>query len=146
MRALLLAVASLLVAGCDQDSLIQPDQIVGDTIPQSLTSTPGNPEAGRAVFVEREAGHCVLCHVVQGLEVPFQGDLGPALTDVGARLTPEQIRLRVVDASILNPDSVMPPYYRIHRLHQVADGLAGQPVLSSEQVEDLVAYLAGLKG
>lgn len=140
------AVCAALMAGCSEDRLIAPSQIVGDAIPDSLTGAPGDLEQGKAVFVEREGGHCVLCHVVTSLDAPFQGDLGPALSDVGARLSPGQIRLRIVDASQLNAETVMPPYYRIHGLNQVVDGQAGQPVLSSEQIEDLVAYLASLKG
>ena len=38
----------------------------------------GDPAIGRAIFSDRESGHCVLCHQVDGLEVPFQGNLGPA--------------------------------------------------------------------
>ena len=135
-----------LTGGCGEDRLIEPSQIVGDAIPASLTGVAGDPDQGRATFVEREGGHCVLCHVVVSLDAPFQGDLGPALSDIGARLSPGQIRLRIVDASQLNAETVMSPYYRIHGINQVADGQAGRPVLSSKQIEDLVAYLALLKG
>lgn len=146
MRApgLLPMLGMIAVAGCGEAKLVGPDQISGDAIPASLTGAPGDPERGRAIFVAREGGHCVLCHAVDGLDAAFQGNVGPALSDVGARLTPGQIRLRIVDASRLNPDTVMPPYYRIDGLHQVSRGLEGQPVLSSSQVEDLVAYLAAL--
>lgn len=127
-------------------TLIPGDMIVGDAIPVALSDAPANALAGREIFVERERGHCVLCHQVSGLDALFQGDVGPDLSDVGARLNPGQIRLRIVDASILNPDTVMPPYYRIHDLHQVAPERQGQPVLSAQEIEHLVAYLSGLEG
>lgn len=104
-----------------------------------------NPAQGERIFVEREAGHCVLCHRVAGLDAPFQGNLGPALTGIGSRLSAAQIRLRVVDASLLNPDTVMPPYYRSEGLEQVAVDYRGKTVLSAEQVEHLVAWLATLE-
>ncbi len=149
MRALgtclLLGIAAV-ATGCGERALVAPDRFSGDAIPNSLTGVAGDPEAGRAIFVAREGGHCVLCHAVAGLDVPFQGNVGPALSDVGARLMPGQIRLRIVDASRLNPDTVMPAYYRVDGLNQVSRGLEGKPVLSSRQIEDLVAFLAALDG
>ncbi|MEO0981325.1 MAG: sulfur oxidation c-type cytochrome SoxX [Pseudomonadota bacterium] len=145
IRAAALGLIALAACG-DEDALVRASQIQGDAIPEPLSSTPGDAALGQAIFVEREAGHCVLCHVVASLDAPFQGDVGPDLSDVGARLTPGQIRLRLVDASRLNPDTVMPPYYRLHGLQQVAHGLEGETVLSSEEIEHLVAYLAALKG
>jgi sulfur-oxidizing protein SoxX len=144
--AALLLGMSVAAMGCGDAELLERDQVVGDAIPESLTGNPGDPGKGRAIFVARESGHCVLCHVVAGLDAPFQGNVGPSLSDVGARLTPGQIRLRIVDASRLNPDTVMPPYYRTHGLNQVSHGLEGKPVLSSQQIEDLVAFLATLDG
>lgn len=146
LRTASLAVFSILLCGGAPQALIQDDQIVGDAIPGTLTGAPGDAARGRAVFVDRDSGHCVLCHAVSGLDAPFQGDVGPDLSDVGARFDAGQIRLRIVDASRLNTQTVMPPYYRVRGLHQVAREHAGQPVLSPKQIEDLVAYLAGLKG
>lgn len=115
-----------------------------DTLPP-LVDIAASPLQGERIFVEREAGHCVLCHQVDGLDAPFQGNLGPALTGIGSRLSPAQIRLRIADASQLNPDTIMPPYYRSEGLEQVASGYRGQTVLSAEQIEHLVAWLASLE-
>ena len=98
---------------------------------------------GREAFVSREAGHCVLCHAVPGVAVA--GDVGPSLAGVGSRLTAGQIRLRIVDISRVNPQATMPSFHRTEGLTRVAPNLAGQPVLSAQQVEDLVAYLGGLR-
>ena len=119
-----------------------------DTIEEPLTNLAGVPlsaETGAAVFASRDEGHCVLCHRVASLDAPFQGDVGPALDGIGSRLTPAQIRYRIVDASMLNPDTVMPPYYRTEGLNQVAQQYQGQPALTAGQIEQLVFYLAGLK-
>lgn len=146
LRALSLAALAVCLSGGGPEALIQDDQIVGDAIPGSLSGSAGDAARGRTVFVDRDGGHCVLCHAVGGLDAPFQGDVGPDLSNVGARFNAGQIRLRIVDASRLNPETAMPPYYRVSGLHQVGRDYAGQPVLSSQQIEDLVAYLADLKG
>ena len=118
--------------------------IVGDGIIRPLSETSASAELGRQIFVSRNGGHCVLCHQVNGLDAPFQGNLGPALSGIGDRLSVEQIRLRIADASILNPQTIMPPYYRSEGLHQVDQKYQGKTALSGTQVEHLVAYLAQL--
>ena len=39
----------------------------------------------------------------------------------------------------------MPPYYRVDDLVRVAPGFRGKPILTAEQIEDVVAYLMTLK-
>jgi sulfur-oxidizing protein SoxX len=63
----------------------------------------------------------------------------------GRRWTEAQLRLRIVDASRLNPDTIMPPYYRVDRLHRVSAAFRGKPILTAEQIEDVVAFLVTLK-
>ncbi|MEM6999317.1 MAG: sulfur oxidation c-type cytochrome SoxX [Pseudomonadota bacterium] len=111
-----------------------------------LHEQPGDAARGQAVFVSRTAGHCVLCHAIQGLKADFQGDVGPDLSSIGARLTAAQIRFRIVDAAQLNPDTIMPPYYRTSGLHQVQAAYQNQPALSASEVEDLVAFLSIQRG
>ena len=128
------------LAGCTAQPVID-----GDSMPLPLGGIEGDPVAGEQIFVARESGHCVLCHQVNGLSAPFQGNLGPSLSDVGARLSPGQIRLRLVDASLVNPGTVMPPYHRTNDLNQVDAAYTGKPVLTEAEIEHLVAYLAGLR-
>jgi sulfur-oxidizing protein SoxX len=137
----------LLLAGCNdaQTQLVAPGTIVNDTIPEPLTQIAGDAATGAGVFTSRGGGHCVLCHQVDGLEAPFQGNVGPVLTGVGSRLSPSQIRLRIVDYEIVRPGVLMPSYYRTHALYQVSDTHAGQPILPAQSVEDLVVYLSTLK-
>jgi sulfur-oxidizing protein SoxX len=115
--------------------------VVGDAIPQSLTGQPGNPERGREVVVSRELGNCLLCHRMPIAGERFQGNIGPELSGVAARLSEGQIRLRIVDASRVNPETIMPPYYRVEGLRRVLSAYRGRPVLTAEQVEDVVAFL-----
>ena len=150
MRHALIAMMTLCAAGCGEplegNRLASPVTIEGDAIPAALEGRLGDPVRGIAVFTERDQGHCVLCHAIGGLDADFQGDVGPALTGLGARLTPGQIRLRVADAQRIWPQTVMPSYYRTGGLHQVGRDYQGKPALTAQQIEDLVAYLSGLKG
>ena len=100
---------------------------------------------GRALVADRQTGLCLLCHSGPFPEQPFQGDLGPDLRGIGTRLSEGQIRLRIVDASRVNPATIMPPYYRTEGLARVAPAFRGRPVLSAEQIEDVVAFLLTLK-
>lgn len=127
------------------EPLISPGQIEGDAIPQPLADHVGSPPAGQLVFTDRESGHCTLCHRVADLDEEFQGNVGPDLSGIGDRLTTGQLRLRIADISAIMPHSVMPSYYRVTGLNQVKDGYQRAPILSSTQIEDLVAYLASLK-
>jgi sulfur-oxidizing protein SoxX len=115
-----------------------------DSIPASLTGAKGDPVRGRALIVNRQVGLCLLCHSGPFPEERFQGELAPDLRNV-ARLTEGQIRLRIVDPGQVNPDTLMPAYYRTDGLTRVAPAFRGKTVLSAEQIEDIVAYLVTLK-
>ncbi len=65
---------------------------------------------------------------------------------MATRLTPAQLRLRVADNMRVNPDTVMPSYYRVDGLDRVAaEHYRGKPILSRAEVEDVVAYLVTLR-
>lgn len=146
MRGRFMGALLLAACGASDSALVPEAHIEGDSIPRPLVRGQADVMRGEAIFVGRDRGHCVLCHQVASLSASFQGSVGPDLSEVGAVLTPGQIRLRIVDASRLNPDTIMPPYYRIEGLTQVASGYEGKPALSGEEIEHLVAYLSDLKG
>ena len=119
--------------------------IIGDAIPDSLTGKAGDVARGRAIVADRSIGLCLLCHRAPIPEERFQGNLAPDLAETGTRWSEGQLRLWLVDASRLKPDTIMPPYYRLDRLQRVAGVYAGKPILSAQQIEDVVVYLASLK-
>ncbi len=118
--------------------------ITGDSILESLTGAPGDAAHGRALVLERTST-CILCHSGPFPEEKFQGDLAPSLAGTGGRWSEGQLRLRLVNASHLNPATIMPSYYRVDGLDRVAPAWRGKPILSAEQIEDIVAYLATLR-
>ena len=124
---------------------LRPYAVAGDAIPDSLTGTPGDAERGRTIVVNRQVGLCLLCHTGPYPEERFQGTLAPDLKGTGSRWSQGQLRLRIVDASRLNPDTIMPPYYRLEGLARVAPAFQGKPLLTAEQIEDVVAHLATLR-
>ncbi len=119
--------------------------VSGDEIVAPLGGAVGDAARGRAIVLDRAVGNCLICHRVPEPAERFMGDLGPDLAGVGARLTKGQLRLRVVDQTRLNPETVMPAYHRVDGLTRVAPEFRGLPVLAAQQVEDVVAYLAGLR-
>jgi sulfur-oxidizing protein SoxX len=123
---------------------LKPYTVTGDSITESLTGAPGDAIRGRKLIVER-TNTCILCHSGPFPEEKFQGDLAPNLAGSGSRWSVPQLRLRLVDASRLNPGTIMPSYYRIDGLERVAPNWRDKPILSAEQIEDIVAYLATLR-
>lgn len=116
-----------------------------DSLPSSLTGAAGDADAGKKIVLDRHVGLCLLCHSGPFPEERFQGDLAPSLAGVGARLSEGQIRLRIVDASRVNPNTIMPAYFRTEGLTRVAPSQLGKTVLSAQQIEDVVAFLVTLK-
>jgi sulfur-oxidizing protein SoxX len=120
-------------------------EIAGDAIPAPLEGRKGDAARGLGVILDRRTGNCLICHALSVPDEAFQGEIGPSLDGVGSRLSPGQIRLRIVDQSRLNPDTLMPPYFRVTGLINVAPEYRGKPALDAQQIEDIVTYLSGLK-
>jgi L-cysteine S-thiosulfotransferase len=139
-----LAAAALALPGPAAAQALQPYAVAGDAIAASLTGAPGDAAQGRALVLNRTST-CILCHSGPFPEEKFQGDLAPDLAGSGGRWSEGQLRLRIVDASRLNPATIMPSYYRIDGLQRVGLAWRGKPILSVEQIEDIVAYLVTLR-
>jgi sulfur-oxidizing protein SoxX len=130
---------ALLLTGFSTCSLAQ------QSLPNSLTGEKGDPARGRSIVVNRQVGLCLLCHSGPFPEEPSQGDLAPDLRGAGARWTEAQLRLRIVDPMHLNPATIMPAYGKSERLWRVAPAFRGQALLTPQQIEDVVAFLATLR-
>ncbi|MBC8056430.1 MAG: sulfur oxidation c-type cytochrome SoxX [Rhizobiales bacterium] len=131
------AVVSLLVSAgacAAEDAIVQP-----------LTDQPGDAARGRAIVANRQVGLCLLCHTGPFPEERFQGNLAPDLSGAGARWSEGQLRLRIVDSRRVNPQSLMPAYYRSEHLARVGAPWQGKTVLAAQQIEDVVAYLRTLQ-
>ena len=134
------------MAGCAvaAPEALSPFRVEGDGIRDRLATAPGDAGRGKRVVASRDS-NCLLCHSVPDTEARFMGNLGPPLAGVAARLTESQLRLRIVDSMRLNPETIMPSYYRMDGLKKVGEAWRGKPVLTAQQVEDTVAYLLTLR-
>ena len=143
--AALLAAATVTAGtGLAQTRSVVAFEVKGDAILLSLTGNSGDAKRGQQIAFDPAKGNCPICH-----EIPpagkLQGNVGPSLKGVGNRWSEGQLRLRVVDASRINPSTVMPPYHRIDGLTRVAKAFRDKPVLAAEEIEDVVAFLLTLK-
>ena len=118
---------------------------MGDAIPAPLGGSRGDAARGRGIVLNRQVGLCLLCHSGPFPEERFQGTIAPDLKGTGARWSEGQMRLRMVDPVRLNAGTIMPAYYRTEGLTRVAPAFQGKTVLSAEQIEDVVAFLATLR-
>jgi sulfur-oxidizing protein SoxX len=131
-------------ASANAQEPLRPFTVAGDSIPHSLTGEHGDSARGRAIVINRQ-NTCLLCHSGPFPEERFQGDLSPDLTGTGSRWSEGQLRLRIVDASRLNPETIMPSYYKVDALTRVGTTWKDKPILSAAQIEDVVAYLVTLR-
>jgi sulfur-oxidizing protein SoxX len=110
-----------------------------------LVAGQPDPANGRRIVTDRRKGLCLLCHSGPFPEERFQGTLAPSLAGVGLRLSEGAMRLRIVDSRKVNPESLMPAYFRHEGLDEVGAAWKGRTILSASEVEDVVAFLLTLK-
>lgn len=115
-------------------------------LPGACAFAGGDPATGRAIALDPDRGDCIICHQLLPGSPEQQGNVGPALLDVGSRLTREEITIRVTDARQVNPETMMPPYGSTKNLHRVAKQFESKPILDPGEIEDVVAWLMTLRG
>jgi sulfur-oxidizing protein SoxX len=122
-------------------------------VEQSLSGAPGDVANGRIIVGDKGQGNCVACHQVTDLaDVPFQGEIGPMLDGAGERWSEAELRGIVANAKIMFEDSMMPSFYKTEGFFRPGNAYTGKaaddtfgPLLSAQQIEDVVAYLVTLK-
>ena len=100
---------------------------------------------GRKILENRALSACLLCHSGPFPAPHLQGNIGPKLDGVGARLSIDELRQRLVNPEKFNSDTVMPSYATIEPLNRVGTAWRGRPILTPAQIEDVVVYLATLR-
>ncbi|MEM9139851.1 MAG: cytochrome c [Pseudomonadota bacterium] len=127
-----------------------PDRVVAYTIvdarsiPDSLTGIPGNPESGRQLYFDRQLTNCSGCHGSPGgpgAEADPQDSGAPNLAGLASRMQPGTARLWLVAPMVLERATAMPGYYAIGQRRDPQDPRFGEPVLSAQEIEDVLAYL-----
>lgn len=118
--------------------------VVNDAINESLTGVPGDAAAGKKTVIHRKKGNCLACHQMPIPEEQFHGEVGPDLAGVASRYTEGEIRARIVDPKLMNPDTIMPAFHKWNGLLRVLDEFKGTTMLSAQEIEDVVAYMMTL--
>ena len=126
--------------------IINPYKIEFDKLKATVVENlkKGNVEEGKLIVSGRKV-NCLSCHQAPIPEEQFQGNFGPSLVGIGSRYTREEIRLRIINAKILNPDSIMPSYFVKIDNPRTPLEMIGKTILSAKEVEDIVEYLYSLK-
>ena len=101
-------------------------------------------QRGQQLLLQRQESGCVLCHRIPGL--PVGGDIGPSLHGLAERANPQAVRERVVDPRRFNPMTIMPPYFSLTGLHNVARAYQDKTILSERGLDDILAYLMQPEG
>jgi|GEM_PF-3549969 len=89
----------------------------------AASAAPDSASPGRQFFAAR---NCDTCHSIAGKG----GSVGPSLTDVGSRLSRDQLSKVIYGMKARDPKSAMPPL---------------PPETTEQQIKDLVDFLAALK-
>lgn len=142
------AAGTLLLAATANAEVIAPSAVSFDdgAVSASLTGQPGNPEEGRKVFMNRKQGNCLACHANADLaDQPFHGDVGPPLDGVADRWSEEELRGILTNSKMMFPDTIMPAFYIDSGYIRPLEKFAGKPILTAQQVEDVIAYLMTLR-
>lgn len=154
MRTTLALTTALTVLGTAALAETAPTAVVYEdgAVAASLSGAPGNPEEG-AKIMNKGAGNCIACHQVSDLDhLPFQGEIGPTLDGAADRWSEAELRGIVSNAKIMFPDSMMPSFYKTEGFTRLGNAYTGKahegevaPLLTAQQIEDVVAYLMTLK-
>lgn len=155
LTTLALAVASL-GATAALAAEVDPQDVTYDeygAVTESLSGAPGDPESGAVIMKTKSKGNCVSCHAVTELsDAPFHGEVGPVLDGVGSYRSAEELRGIVANAKKTFEGSVMPAFYKTSGFIRPGDGFTGKageeplpPLLSAQEIEDVVAFLMTLK-
>lgn len=132
-----------------------PEAVAWDegTIAASLTGTAGDVTEGADIVSNKKKGNCIACHSATALsDVPFHGEVGPLLDGAGSRWSEAELRGIVANAKIMFEGSMMPSFYKTSGYIRPGDAYTGKagaeplpPLLTAQQIEDVVAFLMTLK-
>ena len=119
----------------------------------SLTGVAGDAANGAVVMKTKSKGNCIACHAVSALnDAPFHGEVGPELDGVGDRWSSAELRGILSNAKITFDGTVMRAYYKVDGFIRPGNAYTGKaadgalsPLLSAQDIEDVVAFLSTLK-
>ncbi|WP_425043497.1 sulfur oxidation c-type cytochrome SoxX [Primorskyibacter sp. S87] len=156
MKLTILTVAAALVGGAATAAEVSPKDIKfteDGAVEMSLSGQAGDAANGAMVVGSKKHGNCIACHQVSALaDVPFHGEVGPSLDGAGDRWTEAELRGLLANPKVVFEGTVMPAFYKVDGFNRPGDAYTGEaakgpldPLLSAQEIEDVVAFLATLK-
>ncbi|MBV1867727.1 MAG: sulfur oxidation c-type cytochrome SoxX [Marinosulfonomonas sp.] len=156
MKRILIAMAwTAAGAGLVSAETVDPTAVMykEGAVEQSLSGATGDAAAGKIVMTTRGQGNCIACHeVTELLNSPFHGEIGPTLDGVSERWSEAELRGIVANAKMTFEDTMMPAFYKTKGYIRPGKAFTGKaaegdlpPLLTAQQIEDVVAYLLTLK-
>jgi sulfur-oxidizing protein SoxX len=104
--------------------------LLGSIAPASAEEAKTVAEKGKEVAFDRKKGNCLACHAMDDGSLP--GNIGPPLVSMKLRFPDKDVlRAQIWDATVRNPNSIMPPFGR-HKM------------LSEEEIDWITEYVHGL--
>lgn len=155
MKHALFGLSALLAASTAFAETVKPTDVIftDGAVDVSLSGVAGDPAAG-AEIMNKGAGNCIACHQISALShLAFHGEIGPPLDGVADRWSVAELRGIVANAKVMFEDSMMPSFYKTEGFVRLGDAYTGdahgdgevQPLLTAQQIEDVVAFLVTLK-
>lgn len=156
MKLVSLTFAAALAGGAAMAAEVGPRDVKFNedgAVEASLSGTAGDPAMGGEIMSTKSKGNCISCHEVSALShAPFHGEVGPMLDGAGDRWTEAELRSILVNSKVMFEDTVMPAYYTIDGFNRPGDAYTGKaaqgdldPLLSAQDIEDVIAFLMTLK-
>jgi sulfur-oxidizing protein SoxX len=104
--------------------------LLGSIAPANAEEAKTTAQKGKEVAVDRKKGNCLACHAMDDGSLP--GNIGPPLVAMKLRFPDKAVlRAQIWDATVKNPNTIMPPFGR----HQM---------LSEEEIDWITEYVHGL--
>ena len=144
------ALSTALAASAAQAEMVAPEAVkVGEygVVEASLTGGAGDADSGRKIFYNKKLGNCLACHANTDLkDQQWHGNVGPEMDGVADRYNEAELRGIIVNSkAVFGEQTVMPAFYRTDHAPRARKEFEGKPILTAEQVEDVIAYLKTLK-
>ena len=84
---------------------------------------------GKSLYLNKKKGNCIACHMINDPDAKLPGMQGPPIVAMKARFPDvKQLRAQIWDATVRNPNTIMPPFGR-------------HWILSEDEIDAVVAYI-----
>jgi len=83
--------------------------VAGMSVAGISVASADNIADGKKLAFSRRKGNCLACHMIAGGTLP--GDIGPPLIAMKSRFPDKAgLRAQIWDATVINPNTIMPPF------------------------------------